>query len=292
MAHSIDQVGANERAADLAKRSIKKAYKLELLNFATSSIDLTTLEGSDTPGRVMTLCKKGIRPNPADPDVPSVAAICVYPAQVATAVGCLKGTRIGIASVATGFPSGQTSLKIKIEEIMQAIEDGATEIDIVINRGAFLSGNYGRVYEEIALAKKACGMARLKTILEVGELGSYDQVRKASVLAMAAGSDFIKTSTGKIQPAATLPFALIMMQAIADFYDYTGQRIGFKAAGGIKTSKQALAYIVIASEVLGKEWISPSMFRIGASTLLNDLLMQIAKEKTGNYQGEDYFTKD
>ena len=289
---SVDEVGADERAASLAKRSIKKASKLWALDLAVRCMDLTTLEGSDTPGKVTALCAKGIRPKPGDPSIPSVAAICVYPARVADAIEHVRGSRVKVASVATAFPSGQSFTSIKVAETEQTVRAGAHEIDMVIDRGAFLSGDYQRVYDEIVAVKEACGDAHLKVILETGELGTYDAVRRASILSMAAGADFIKTSTGKVQPAATLPVSLVMMEAIRDFVRETGRPVGFKAAGGIRSSKQAIAYLVLLYETLGADWMTPDRFRLGASTLLNDVLMQIEKERTGVYQSPDYFTID
>jgi deoxyribose-phosphate aldolase len=289
---SVDEVGADERAASLAKRSIKKSSKLWALDLAVRCMDLTTLEGSDTPGKVAALCAKAIRPKPGDASIPSVAALCVYPARVADAVTHLRGSGVHIASVATAFPSGQSFTSVKVAETREAVEAGADEIDMVIDRGAFLSGDYQRVYDEIVAVKEVCGSAHLKVILETGELGSYDAVRRASILAMAAGADFIKTSTGKVQPAATLPVSLVMMESIRDFVRETGRAVGFKAAGGIRTSKQAIAYVVLLYETLGAEWMTPERFRLGASTLLNDVLMQIEKERTDTYQSADYFTID
>jgi deoxyribose-phosphate aldolase len=289
---SVDEVGADERAASLAKRSIKKASKLWALDLAVRCMDLTTLEGSDTPGKVTALCAKAIRPKPGDASIPSVAALCVYPARVADAVTHLRGSGVHVASVATAFPSGQSFISVKVAETREAVAAGADEIDMVIDRGAFLSGDYHRVYEEIVAVKEACGSAHLKVILETGELGTYDAVRRASILAMAAGADFIKTSTGKVQPAATLPVSLVMMESIRDFLRETGRAVGFKAAGGIRTSKQAIAYLVVLYETLGPDWMTPDRFRLGASTLLNDVLMQIEKERTGAYQSGDYFTID
>jgi deoxyribose-phosphate aldolase len=289
---SVDEVGADERAASLAKRSIKKASKLWALDLAVRCMDLTTLEGSDTPGKVAALCAKGIRPKPGDPTIPSVAAICIYPARIADAVEHLRGSQVRVASVATAFPSGQSFTSIKIAETEDSVRAGANEIDMVIDRGAFLAGDYQRVYDEVVAVKEACGSAHLKVILETGELGTYDAVRRASILAMAAGADFIKTSTGKVQPAATLPVSLVMMEAIRDFVRETGRPVGFKAAGGIRTSKQAISYLVLLYETLGADWMTPDLFRLGASTLLNDVLMQIDKERSGVYQSPDYFTID
>jgi deoxyribose-phosphate aldolase len=289
---SVDEVGADERAASLAKRSIKKTSKLWALDLAVRCMDLTTLEGSDTPGKVTALSAKAIRPKPGDASIPSVAALCVYPARVADAVMHLRGSGVHVASVATAFPSGQSFISVKVAETREAVAAGADEIDMVIDRGAFLSGDYHRVYEEIVAVKEACGSAHLKVILETGELGTYDAVRRASILAMAGGADFIKTSTGKVQPAATLPASLVMMESIRDFLRETGRAVGFKAAGGIRTSKQAIAYLVVLYETLGPDWMTPERFRLGASTLLNDVLMQIEKERTGAYQSGDYFTID
>jgi deoxyribose-phosphate aldolase len=289
---TVDQVGAEERAAALSKRSIKRSSKLWALDLAIRCMDLTTLEGADTPGKVAALCSKAVRPQPGDTSIPSVAAVCLYPALVGEAVRHLRGTGIRVASVATAFPSGQSFLDVKLAETREAVAAGADEVDMVIDRGAFLSGGYQKVYEEIGAVREACGPAHLKVILETGELGSYDSVRRASILAMAAGADFIKTSTGKVQPAATLPVSLVMMEAIRDFHHETGRPVGFKAAGGIRTSKLAIAYLVVLWETLGAEWMTPERFRLGASSLLNDVLMQIFKERSGNYQSDDYFTKD
>jgi deoxyribose-phosphate aldolase len=289
---AVDQVGAEERAAALAKRSIKKDSKVAALRLAVSVMDLTTLEGADTAGKVEALCAKARRPDPSDPSVPPVGAVCIYPSLVATARRELQGSTVKVASVATAFPSGQAPLDVRLREVAGAVEAGADEIDMVIHRGAFLSGRYREVFEEIAATRDACGGARLKVILETGELGSYDNVRRASVLAMAAGADFIKTSTGKVQPAATLPVAVVMLEAIRDFHQRTGQMVGFKPAGGVRTAKQAIQYLVVVAETLGPDWLTPEWLRIGASSLLNDCLMQLAKERTGRYQSEDYFTKD
>jgi deoxyribose-phosphate aldolase len=288
----VDAVGLEERAASLAKRSLKKQSKVWGLRLAVSMIDLTTLEGKDTEGKVLALCRKAVRPDPGDPTVPHVAAVCVYPAMVGFVRKALRGTEVRVASVATGFPSGQTYLPIKLEETRRAVADGADEIDMVINRGAFLSGDYDRVFEEIAEIREACGPAHLKVILETGELGNYDQVRLASMIAMYAGADFIKTSTGKVATNATLPVTLAMLEAIRDFQHATGKRIGMKPAGGIGNAKLALAYLVVLYETLGADWMTPELFRIGASSLLNDILMQLRKEQTGAYQSGDYFTLD
>jgi deoxyribose-phosphate aldolase len=289
---SIDQVALEERSATLAKRSIKREAKMFALELAVRMTDLTTLEGADTPGKIAALCSKAIRPDPADPTVPSVAAVCVYPDLVALAGERVSGSGVHVASVATAFPSGRSSLELKIDETRFAVEAGANEIDMVIDRGALLSGNYAKVYEEVRQVKEACGGAHLKVILETGELGTYDNVRRASLLAIAGGADFIKTSTGKIQPAATLPVTLVMLEAVRDVYEETGRKIGVKPAGGIKHAKQAVQYLVTVNETLGPEWLTPDLFRFGASSLLNDLLLQIRKEKTGRYQNPDYFTLD
>jgi deoxyribose-phosphate aldolase len=289
---SVDQVGVEERVDSLKKRSIKKQSKLWALDLAIRMMDLTTLEGKDTPGKIRALCAKAMHPQPGDPTIPSVAAICVYPALVADAKDALKGSTVKVASVATGFPSGQTFRDIKIAETRAAHEAGADEIDMVIDRGAFLSGDYLAVFEEIVDVKDASGDALLKVILETGELETYDNVRRASVLAMAAGADFIKTSTGKVQPAATLPVTLVMLEAIRDFERQTGRQVGMKPAGGIRDAKQAIQYLVVLYETLGPRWMSPDWFRFGASSLLNDVLMQIEKERTGRYQGPDHFTID
>jgi len=288
----VDQVAVQERVGALAKRSIKRESKVWALELAIRMIDLTTLEGKDTPGKVHALCQKAIRPDPGDPSIPSVAAICVYPARIADARQALAGSTVRVASVATGFPSGQTYLDVKLAETRQAAEAGADEIDMVIDRGAFLAGDFGTVFDEIVAVKAACGVAHLKVILETGELETLDNVRRASILAMAAGADFIKTSTGKVTPAATLPVTLVMLEAIRDFERQTGRAVGMKPAGGIRTAKEAVAYLVVLYETLGPRWMTPERFRFGASSLLNDLLMQIHKERTGRYQGGDYFTID
>jgi deoxyribose-phosphate aldolase len=289
---SVDQVGVEERAAALAKRSIKRESKLWALDLAIRCMDLTTLEGADTPGKVAALCAKGLRPKPGDDTIPSVAAVCIYPALVPVAAAHLRGTGVRTASVATAFPSGQSFTDVKLAEAREAVAAGADEIDMVIDRGAFLAGDHEKVYEEIGRVKEASGAAHLKVILETGELGTYDSVRRASILAMAAGADFIKTSTGKVQPSATLPVSLVMMEAIRDFHRETGRAVGFKPAGGIRMSKQAIAYLVLLWETLGEAWMMPERFRLGASSLLNDVLMQVEKERAGAYQSEDYFTKD
>jgi deoxyribose-phosphate aldolase len=289
---SVDAVALEERAATLARRSIKREAKLFALELAVRMMDLTTLEGADTPGKVAALASKGIRPDPADASVPSVAAICVYPNLVSTAVERTRGTSVKVASVATSFPSGQSPLDVKLAEVRDVVELGADEVDMVIDRNAFLSGRYARVYDEVVRVKEACGNAHLKVIVETGELGTYDNVRRASLLAMAAGADFIKTSTGKLPSAATLPVTLCMLEAIRDVNWETGRKVGMKPAGGIRQAKQAVQYLVQLHETLGVEWLTPDLYRLGASTLLNDVLMQIRKEKTGVYQSPDYFTVD
>jgi len=289
---AVDQVGVEERAASLAKRSIKKDAKVAALRLAVAVMDLTTLEGADTPGKVEALCSKARRPDTADPAVPPVAAVCVYPTLVATARRALAGSTVKVASVATAFPSGQASLAVRLADVGDAVDAGADEVDMVISRGAFLAGRYREVFEEILIVKDACGSAHLKVILETGELGTYDNVRRASMLAMAAGADFVKTSTGKVQPAATLPVALVMLEAIRDFHDRTGRAVGFKPAGGVRTAKQAIQHLVLVNETLGPDWLTPDRYRIGASSLLNDCLMQLAKERTGRYQSPDHFTID
>ncbi len=288
----VDQVGADARAAMLSTRSIKTTAKQWAIDLAISMIDLTTLEGQDTPGKVRALCAKAQRPDPSDPSVPHVAAVCVYPDLVAVAAEALAGSKIHIASVATGFPSGRTSLEVKLADTRDAVAAGADEIDMVIDRGAFLAGRYGQVFEEIVAVKQACGDAHLKVILETGELATYDNVRRASWLAMLAGADFIKTSTGKVSPAATLPVTLVMLEAVRDFRDSTGRQVGVKPAGGIRTSKDAIRYLVLVNETAGEDWLDPNWFRIGASSLLNDLLMQRQRMTTGRYAGPDYFTLD
>ncbi|HZD18242.1 MAG TPA: deoxyribose-phosphate aldolase [Actinomycetota bacterium] len=289
---SVDAVGLEERAASLGRRSIKRGSKLWALDLAIRSMDLTTLEGVDTTGRVVSLCAKAVRPDPNDATIPPVAAVCVYPQLVPIALGEVKGSSVRVASVAGSFPAGLGPLGARLAEIREVVEQGAHEVDIVLNRSLFLAGRYAACFEELAAARDAAGEAHLKVILEVGELGSYDTIRQASVLAMAAGADFIKTSTGKIGVSASLPSALCMMEAARDFFHETGRRVGVKVAGGIRASKQAVQYLVLLYETLGPEWMSPERFRIGASSLLNDILMQINKERTGRYQGPDYFTID
>ena len=289
---SIDQVALEERAGTLAKRSIKREAKVFALDLAVRMTDLTTLEGSDTPGKVAALASKAIRPDPSDLSVPSVAALCVYPNLVPTAVERLGDSGIKVASVATAFPSGQSPLEAKLDEVRWVVQHGADEVDMVIDRGAFLSGRYGLVFDEIAAIREAAGDAHLKVILETGELATYDNVRRASWLGMLAGGDFIKTSTGKVQPAATLPVTLVMLEAVRDFKALTGTTIGVKPAGGIRTAKDAIKYLVMVNETAGPDWLDPDLFRFGASTLLNDLLMQRTKLTTGVYSGPDYFTLD
>jgi deoxyribose-phosphate aldolase len=277
----------------LATRSIKTTAKQWALDLAISVVDLTTLEGQDTPGKIRALCAKAKRPDPADPTVPTVAAICVYPDLVHVAAAELQGTGIHVASVATAFPSGRSSLEIKLADVREAIAAGADEVDMVIDRGAFLAGDYRLVFDEIAAVKDACGdAAHLKVILETGELATLDNVRRASWLAMLAGADFIKTSTGKVSPAATLPVTLVMLEAVRDFREARGRQVGVKAAGGIRTAKDAIKYLVLVNETAGEDWLDPDWFRIGASSLLNDLLMQRTKMATGRYSGPDYFTMD
>jgi deoxyribose-phosphate aldolase len=288
---TVDQIMADERAAAFAKRSIKTSAKLAGLKIVTSMMDLTTLEGKDTPGKVAYLCRKALQPAEPKYNVPSCAAVCVYPNMVRYARRFLgPDSPVHVAAVATGFPSGQYPLRTKLEETRRAAGDGADEIDMVIDRSAFLTGDYAKVFDEIAATKEACGTAHLKVILETGELVTYDNVRLASRIAMEAGGDFIKTSTGKVQPAATMPVTLVMLEAIRDYFYETGLRIGMKPAGGIRNSKQALAYLVMLRETLGDDWLTPDMFRFGASTLLNDVLMQIAKTVDGRYQAADYFS--
>jgi deoxyribose-phosphate aldolase len=289
---AVDAVGLEQRAAALATRSIKKDSKLRALDLAIRCMDLTTLEGSDTPGKIIAMCAKAVRPDPTDPSIPSVGAVCLYPQLVPVAVEQLRGTGVRVASVAGGFPAGLTPLDARLQEIRDVAEMGADEVDIVLNRSLFLSGRYARAFEELAAAREAAGDLHLKVILETGELGSYDRIRQASVLAMASGADFIKTSTGKIGVSATLPAALCMMEAARDFHAETGRRVGIKVAGGVRASKGAIQYLVLVQETLGPTWMSPELFRIGASSLLNDVLMQIHKEHSGRYDGPDYVTVD
>ena len=288
----IDEIGVNERVARLNSRSIKKSSKVQALKLALSMIDHTTLEGSDSPGKIRQLCKKAKQPYPAMPDLPKVAAVCVYPRLVSVAKEELSGTDINIASVATSFPSGQAPLSNRLEDTRFAVNEGADEIDMVISRGAFLNGEFNLVFDEIAAVKETCGEAHLKVILETGELQTLENVRKASDIAMHAGADFIKTSTGKVSPAATQPVTLVMLEAIRDFYYETDKMIGMKPAGGIRTAKQAIQYLVLVKETLGAAWLNNNYFRFGASSLTNDILMQIVKQETGQYQSLNYFSND
>jgi deoxyribose-phosphate aldolase len=288
----VDQVGAEGRAASLAARSIKTTAKAWAIDMAISMVDLTTLEGADTPGKVRSLCAKAARPDPSDASVPSVAAVCVYPDLVETAVSALRGSPVQIASVATAFPSGRAALSTKLQDVRDAVAAGATEIDMVIDRGAFLAGHYLQVFEEIVAVKAECGPAHLKVILETGELATLDNARRASWLALLAGGDFIKTSTGKISPAAHPPVALVMLEAVRDFQARTGKLRGVKLAGGIRAAKEAVRYLVMVNEVAGEQWLTPALFRFGASSLLNDLLLQRHKLSTGSYDGPDYVTVD
>jgi deoxyribose-phosphate aldolase len=289
---AVDAVGAEERAASLAKRSIKREAKVTGLTLAIRCMDLTTLEGNDSPGKVRQLAAKAMRPAPGNADIPHVAALCIYPLLVPLAAEVLKGSGVKVASVASAFPSGQAPLEARVAEVERAVADGADEVDIVISRGALLAGDETAVYDEVRAFKGASGPAHVKAILETGELGSYDLVRRASLVAMAAGADTIKTSTGKIAPASTLPVALVMAEAIRDWYDATGVRVGLKVAGGIRSSKDALRYLVIVKETLGDEWLTPDLFRIGASSLLNDVLMQLDKQSSGLYSDPDRYTID
>jgi deoxyribose-phosphate aldolase len=288
----VDQVGAEARVAGLATRSIKREAKLQALDLAVRMVDLTTLEGADTPGKVLGLCAKARHPDPADQAVPPVAAVCVYPDLVGIAKSALAGSEVAVASVATAFPSGRASLAVKLADVADAVAAGADEIDMVIDRGAFLAGRYGQVYEEITAVKAGCGRAHLKVILETGELVTLDNVARASWLAMLAGADFIKTSTGKVNPASTPQVALVMLAAARDYEQAGGRRVGVKVAGGIRTAKDAIRYLVLVNETAGSAWLTPGLFRIGASSLLNDLLMQRRKQITGVYSGPNYFTLD
>jgi deoxyribose-phosphate aldolase len=293
----VDQVGAEARAAMLGTRSIKTTAKEFAIDLAIRMVDLTTLEGQDTPGKVRALSAKAMRPDPADPSCPAAAAVCVYPDMVAVAKETLGDSGVHVASVATAFPSGRAAMDVKLADTRDAVEAGADEIDMVIDRGAFLSGRYLDVHDEIVAVREACARpdgtaAHLKVIFETGELQTYDNVRRASWLAMMAGADFIKTSTGKVQPAATPPVTLVMLEAVRDFREATGRMVGVKPAGGIRTSKDAIKYLVMVNEVAGPDWLDPDWFRFGASSLLNDLLMQRTKMKTGRYSGPDYFTLD
>jgi deoxyribose-phosphate aldolase len=286
----VDQVGAEQRAAGLATRSIKADAKLWAIDTAISMVDLTTLEGADTPGKVRALCGKARRPDPAEPGVPPVAAVCVYPDLVPFARAALAGSPVKVASVATAFPSGRASLAVKLADVADAVAGGADEVDMVIDRGAFLAGRYGVVLEEVRAVKEACGRAHLKVILETGELVTYDNVRRASWIAMIGGADFIKTSTGKVSPAATPPVALVMLEAVREFAGLSGATVGVKVAGGVRTTKDAIKYLVLVNEVAGEAWLEPDRFRIGASSLLNDLLMQRAKQRRGAYAGSQDFS--
>jgi deoxyribose-phosphate aldolase len=286
----VDQVGAEARAASLSTRSIKAGAKLWAIDAAISMVDLTTLEGADTPGKVRALCGKARRPNPDDPSVPPVAAVCVYPDLVPCAKVALVGSPVKVASVATAFPSGRASLPVKLADVADAVAAGADEVDMVIDRGAFLAGHYGLVLDEVRAVKAACGRAHLKVILETGELVTYDNVRRACWTAMIGGADFVKTSTGKVSPASTLPVALVMLEAVRDFADASGRSVGVKVAGGIRTTKDAIRYLVLVNEVAGEAWLEPDRFRIGASSLLNDLLMQRFKQQTGAYAGSQDFS--
>ena len=288
----VDAVGAEARVAMLSTRSIKQESKRQALDLAIAMVDLTTLEGSDTPGKVQALCAKGRQPDPSDATAPAVAAICVYPDMVPVAVEGVRGSKVRVASVATAFPSGRASLPVKLADVADAVAAGAHEIDMVIDRGAFLAGRYQLVLDEIVATKQACGDRHLKVILETGELGTYDNVRRAAWLAMLGGADFVKTSTGKTAPSATLPVALVMLEAVRDFAAATGVKVGVKVAGGVRTAKDAIRYLVVVHETVGDEWLTPDRFRIGASSLLNDLLMQRTKQRTGVYAGPDYFTLD
>ncbi len=288
----VDPVGIEQRAAGLATRSIKKASKLAAIDLAISMVDLTTLEGADTPGKVRNLARKALLPDPDRPDTPQTAAICIYPDMVPTAKEEVAGSGVKVASVATAFPSGRSSLEVKLADTKIAVDAGADEIDMVIDRGAFLAGRYGAVFEQIVAVKAACGSARLKVILETGELATYDNVRRASWLALLAGGDFIKTSTGKVSPAATLPVTHVMLQAVKDWHAATGERRAVKPAGGIRTAKDAIRYLVAVREVAGPEWLDPYYFRFGASSVLNDLIMQRRAQLDGHYSGSDYVTVD
>ncbi|MCY3593131.1 MAG: deoxyribose-phosphate aldolase [Acidobacteria bacterium] len=286
----IDTVGVEERVARLCSRSIKKDAKLQALHLTLSMIDLTTLEGADSEGKVRQLCAKALQLHAALPDLPHVAAVCVYPALVGVAKRALEGSGINVASVATSFPAGQAPIEIKLLEVRKAVEAGADEVDMVISRGRFLAGDFAYTADEIASVKEACGEAHLKVILETGELGTLDAVRRASDLAMRSGADFIKTSTGKIKPAATMPVVLVMLEAIRDHYLRTGEKIGMKPAGGISTAKDAIRHLVMVRETLGQDWLDPDLYRFGASSLANDVLRQIVKQRSGIYQSFDDFS--
>ncbi len=288
----VDRVGCDARAAALATRSVKADAKRRALDLAIRMVDLTTLEGMDTPARVRSLCARAVTPDPTDAECPSVAAVCVYPDMVAFARDALGDAPVRVASVATAFPSGRASMAVKLQDVADALAAGADEIDMVIDRGAFLAGDLGRVHDQIRAVKEACGAVHLKVILETGELGTYDNVRRASWLAMLAGADVIKTSTGKVQPAATPPVTLIMLQAVRDFREATGRQVGVKAAGGIRTAKDAIRALVLVAETVGADWMDPAWFRFGASSLLNDLLMQRTRMHTGRYTGSDHVVLD
>jgi deoxyribose-phosphate aldolase len=288
----VDAVGAESRVAKLGTRSLKKSTKMAAIDLAISMVDLTTLEGADTFGRVTSLCTKARRPDPSDATVPHVAAVCVYPDLVAHASRVLGDSGVAVAAVATAFPSGRASLNVKLLDVKEAVQAGADEIDMVIDRGAFLSGRWGQVFDEIEAVKAACGGARLKVILETGELVTYDNVKRASWIALLAGADFIKTSTGKVSVNATLPVALVMLESVRDFAELTGQLVGVKVAGGIRTTKDALKYLVLVNETVGATWLTSDYFRFGASSLLNDLLMQRLKQRTGAYVRPDEFSGD
>ena len=288
----VDKVGIEDRITRITKRSLKKEAKMEGLKMALNMVDLTTLEGMDTNNKVKQMCYKAMHLHDEYPGLPTVAAVCVYPNFVKLAVDSLKGSGVKVASVSTAFPSGHSTLDIKITDTKLAVDSGADEVDMVISRGKFHSGEFNFVHDEIAAIKEICGKARLKVILETGELGNLDNVRKASDIAMLAGADFIKTSTGKIKPAATLPVTLVMLEAIKDYYYNTGKMIGMKPAGGISNAKLALQYLLLVKEALGIKWLDNHWFRFGASSLANDLLMQIMKQKTGSYQSANYFSKD
>ncbi len=289
---TIDQTSIIEKASRFQKRSIKKETKIFGLKLALNMIDLTTLEGKDTPSKVKQMCYKAQHMHDSYPDLPTAAAVCVYPSMVSIAKKEVKGSGVKVASVSTAFPAGQAPLSVKIDDTKFAVDSGADEIDMVISRGKFLNGDYNYVYDEIATIKEACGKARLKVILETGELGTFDKVRRASDIAIHAGADFIKTSTGKISPAATMPVTLVMLEAIKDHFYKTGKMVGMKPAGGISNAKLALHYLVMVNEVLGADWMNNTWFRFGASSLANDLLMQLEKQRTGIYQSSDYFSID
>ncbi len=289
---AVDETGVKERAAAIAGRSVKKESKVAAIKMAVSMIDLTTLEGKDSAGKVHAMCQKAKFPLEGAPEIPHVAAVCVYPNLIRTAKSALEGSGVKVASVATSFPSGQSPMKLKVEEVRKVVQMGADEVDMVISRGEFLEGNYDYTFKEVQAIKEACGEAQKKVKNETGELETFDNVRRASMISMLAGADFIKTSTGKVQPAATLPVTLVMLEAIRDFYNETGRIVGMKPAGGIKTTKDAISYLCLVKETLGDMWLTPDLFRMGASSLLNDLLMQYRKEQSGVYQSAEYFTND